>query len=89
MNRPTNSENPIAPLALDRVSLAAALQCSARHVDELDRRGLLPRPIVLSDSASRAMKRWPTALISAWLAAGAPPRREWESMQKPLQMASG
>jgi hypothetical protein len=34
--------SPFLPLLLTRPQLAAHLQCSTRHVDNLPRRGLLP-----------------------------------------------
>jgi excisionase family DNA binding protein len=39
---PAELPTPFLPLLLTRPQLAAYLQCSIRHVDNLTRRGLLP-----------------------------------------------
>lgn len=41
-DQPAELPAPFLPLLLTRPQLAAHLQCSSRHVDNLPRRGLLP-----------------------------------------------
>jgi excisionase family DNA binding protein len=57
--------------------LAAALQVSTRTLYRLDSSGKLPRPV----SVGRSL-RWRRDEILAWLAAGAPKRREWEATRR-------
>jgi hypothetical protein len=40
--QPTQLPTPFLPLLLTKAQLAAHLQCSTRHVDNLTSRGLLP-----------------------------------------------
>ena len=63
------------PRFLTRVTLAATLDCSVRHVDYLDSQGRLPRSIRLG-----RLKRWRASEIDAWIAAGCPARDKFEAM---------
>lgn len=74
------------PLALSAGQLAARLGVSLRHVRRMDSAGLLPQPIRLGRSV-----RWPVHGphgIEAWLAAGAPDRRQWEQLRDRRGMRS-
>lgn len=61
-------------LALTGDELAKLLGISRRHLHTLDRTAKVPRPIRLGQSV-----RWPRSEIIQWLAAGAPPREQWEA----------
>lgn len=63
-------------LALDAAGVAKAIGVSERHVWALHTSARLPRPVSLG-----RCRRWPVAELRAWLAAGAPDRGRWESMQ--------
>jgi predicted DNA-binding transcriptional regulator AlpA len=60
---------------LRKKGLAELLDWSPRTIDRYDAAGLLPRPIQLGGS-----KRWRRAEIVGWIAAGCPPRKQWEAM---------
>jgi predicted DNA-binding transcriptional regulator AlpA len=74
-----------APLPDDRLfdanELADFLHCSRRHVERMDSAGKLPAGIKLSK-----LKRWRSWEIRAWLDAGAPERRIWDTMKKGLKL---
>jgi excisionase family DNA binding protein len=57
--------------------LAVALQVSTRTLRRLEASGRLPMPVNVGRSV-----RWRRDEISAWLAAGAPKRREWEATRR-------
>lgn len=63
-------------LLLSAAELAILLSCSVRHIRRLDEAGLLPKPVRLGKSV-----RWIATELHAWLAAGAPSRKAWESMK--------
>jgi len=63
-------------LALSADGLAQRLGVSLRHIRRMDSSARLPRPLRLGASV-----RWSMAEIEAWLAAGAPDRRAWDSMK--------
>ena len=67
----------LAATLYDRIGLAERLNCSPGHVDNLDNREKLPRPIRLG-----RLKRWDSLEIESWITAGCPPRREWEVMRE-------
>ena len=67
-------ETTKGPSAYSAAELAARLGVSLRHVRRMDSAGMLPRPVRLG----RAV-RWSADDLDAWLAAGAPDRRAWES----------
>jgi prophage regulatory protein len=52
------------------------LSLSKRQIFRLNSCGKIPAPIKIGGSV-----RWSAAEISAWLAAGAPDRRTWETMK--------
>lgn len=54
--------------------VAAALQCSTRHVYRLEVDGRIPRATRLG-----ALVRWRRDVIDAWLAAGCPAQEEGET----------
>ena len=66
---------PLEPFAVNDGGVANLLTISRRHVANLDATGRLPRAIHLG-----RCKRWVTAELREWLAAGAPPRDRWEEM---------
>ena len=57
--------------------LAGELRISIKTVIRLVQAGKLPAPLYIG----RQM-RWPRAEIMEWIAAGAPPRREWDRIRK-------
>jgi predicted DNA-binding transcriptional regulator AlpA len=65
------------PLLIDARYMAALLQCSVRHVQQLNRRGLLPPPVKLGD-----LVRWRRGEIEAWVSAGCPARDEWLTLSE-------
>lgn len=75
----------VESLADDRLfnadQLADFLHCSRRHVERMDAAGKLPIGIKLSK-----LKRWRSWEIRAWLDAGAPDRRDWDTMKKGLKL---
>lgn len=54
--------------------VAAIQQCSVRHVHNMDKRGLMPRPVRIGH-----LKRWGLDEIRDWLRAGCPDRQAWET----------
>lgn len=60
----------------DADQLAELFGCSRRHVERMDSAGKLPAAIRIG-----RLKRWKQAELRAWLDAGAPDRRTWESRQ--------
>jgi predicted DNA-binding transcriptional regulator AlpA len=62
---------------LAAAEVAKILSCSPRHVWALNSSGRLPRPIRLG-----RVTRWRADEIRDWLAAGAPARDRWESLQR-------
>ena len=76
---PTPAPEPLADrLALDAAGLGRALGLSVRAIRRLDSAGKLPRAVRLS----RRCVRWRLSEIEKWLAAGAPARGTWETMQR-------
>jgi predicted DNA-binding transcriptional regulator AlpA len=65
-----------ARLLVKKQGLAQMLSMSIRSIDRKDALGLIPRAIDLSGS-----KRWRRDEIEGWIAAGCPPRKQWEAMQ--------
>lgn len=65
-----------ASLLLTKADLARELRVSAKTIDRIDQAGKLPRPLRVGSRA----KRWPRDVIVAWIAAGAPCRRDWERL---------
>jgi len=63
--------------ALSAKQAAALCGVSLRHWWSLYARELTPESISLGRS-----RRWLRAQITAWLAAGAPPREKWEQMRQ-------
>jgi predicted DNA-binding transcriptional regulator AlpA len=57
--------------------LATALGVARKTITRMDQSGKLPLPLRIS-----GRKRWLRSEISAWLRAGAPPRRDWEAMKR-------
>ncbi len=72
---PPNS--PVAPLALRGDDAALMIGVSPRHFRALDSSGRIPRGIRLGKA-----KVWGVAELTAWLAAGGPPRDRWEQMNE-------
>jgi predicted DNA-binding transcriptional regulator AlpA len=62
---------------IDAKELGAMAGWSDRTVRRKDRAGAIPRSIKISGSV-----RWRHAEIDAWIAAGCPPRKEWEKINK-------
>lgn len=74
-----NGTGPVGrdSLLLDAREAATLLGISRSKFLDLDKQGLLPRPIYLGRSV-----RWSRADLDAWIAAGAPKREEWERIIK-------
>ena len=68
---------PLSPVAVDAKRLAALLNVSVRTIRTLDAAGKLPRPVKIGGRSVR----WVASEIEAWLAAGAPDRRTWETLR--------
>jgi excisionase family DNA binding protein len=66
-----------APLCIDAAELARLLNVSERQVYRLRDAGRLPAPIKFGGCV-----RWSLREIEAWIAAGAPRRREWEAIRQ-------
>jgi predicted DNA-binding transcriptional regulator AlpA len=64
----------VAPVLIGPSDLARMIDCSRRHVEHLDTRGHLPKSVRLG-----RLRKWRLDEITAWIAAGAPPRDEWEA----------
>jgi excisionase family DNA binding protein len=71
-DRPMDSSS--TKLVLSASETAGLLGISRAHLWRLHSSGRLPRPIRLG----RAV-RWDRKTLEAWVAAGAPPRDQWES----------
>ena len=63
-----------APLLIDIHALAALLGRSVASLERDQAAGRVPAPVRLGGS-----KKWRRAEIEAWVAAGCPPRREWDA----------
>lgn len=63
--------------AVPALEVAALLAISPRHLWQLDKLGRVPRPIRLGRSV-----RWHRRELEAWLAAGGPPRDQWEVIKQ-------
>lgn len=72
---------PLPPAMLMTVDdLARELRTSAKTIRCLDAAGRLPRAVRIS-----RRKRWPRQTIVAWIPAGCPNRKEWESFYEPAR----
>jgi hypothetical protein len=74
------STDRVLPLCVDREGLALMLLVSPRTIRRMDDSGKLPEPLMLL-----GCKRWYVEEIHAWLRAGAPPRKQWNTMQDATQ----
>lgn len=63
-------------IAVDAGRLAELLDLSVRTIRRLDSSGKLPRPVRIGGAV-----RWRMDEIDAWLAAGCPDRKQWESIR--------
>ena len=68
------------PLALSAGQLAQRLGVSERHLRRMTSGGHLPRPFHIG-----RLVRWSVTEIDAWIAAGAPSRKQWEVMKEVTQ----
>ena len=68
----TVTDHPI----LTKGDLAKRLQCTQRHVQNLNAQGRIPSPIKLGRCV-----RWSAVEIDNWAAAGCPIRDLWETMK--------
>ncbi len=73
----SRAKSAIEPQALNPVGLAKYLNISRAQVFVLSRRGRIPRPVYVG-----SLPRWARTEIDAWLAAGAPTRRDWELIKR-------
>ena len=74
---PRRRKRALSPLVADAKRLAKLLCCGLRSVRTWDSAGKLPRPIKLGVRVV-----WVIAEVKSWLAAGAPPREEWEAFKR-------
>jgi predicted DNA-binding transcriptional regulator AlpA len=72
--RPQQATAAIAPLLVSAKDLAAMLGIGLRTLRAHDSAGRLPRPLRIGGRVV-----WRVSEIEAWVAAGAPPRSEWEA----------
>jgi predicted DNA-binding transcriptional regulator AlpA len=71
-------ESRLAPVeGLDAEAAAHFLGISRSTFYSLEGRGLVPEPVVIGES----QRRWRMTELRAWLAAGAPSRREWAGLR--------
>jgi excisionase family DNA binding protein len=63
-------------LCIDAREMARLLDVSMRQVYRLNDSGQLPAPLALG-----GCKRWLRSEVEAWLAAGAPRRKDWEALR--------
>ena len=70
------SEVEVTERLLTAKTLGQMLSLSKRQIFRLNSCGKIPQSIKIGGSV-----RWSAQEISAWLAAGAPDRRTWESMK--------
>ncbi|QOJ03675.1 MAG: helix-turn-helix domain-containing protein [Planctomycetia bacterium] len=77
----SNISTPTALLAITTEELAELLRVSIRHIQRQESAGKIgPKPVRFGKS-KRYVLDGPNG-IRAWLAAGAPDRREWEARQR-------
>jgi predicted DNA-binding transcriptional regulator AlpA len=69
---------------IDAARLAEILNCSRRHVEQMDCTGKLPRPIRLG-----RLKKFLLLEVEAWLSAGAPCRDQWDRIRTEHLEAAG
>jgi predicted DNA-binding transcriptional regulator AlpA len=67
---------PLKPLLLSTKEVIVLLGIGRRTLTDHMKAGLVPRPIRL---AGRVL--WDRQDLEKWIAAGAPPRAEWEAMK--------
>ena len=60
-------KNIFSGVTLDVHQVAAALNCSVRHVHRLARTGCIPTPVHLG-----SLVRWESSSIATWIADGCP-----------------
>ncbi len=77
----TDALDRLPPLAVDARRLGAMLGLSIRTIRTMDVAGKLPTPVKLSGRCVRWVLDGPTG-VKAWLAAGAPERRIWDTVAK-------
>lgn len=70
----TNTQNG---KLLTAKALGEMLSLSKRQIFRLNSCGKIPAPIRIGGSV-----RWATSTIAAWLEAGAPDRRTWETIKE-------
>ena len=70
---------PESQLMLSAADLAVVLGVSSPAVSWMDANGLLPRRRRRPDISEM---RWARSTIDAWLAAGSPPRKEWDRIKQ-------
>jgi len=58
---------PLRPLLVGADGMAELLSCSREHIFALEAEGLIPSALRLSDA-----RRWPLAVVEAWVACGCP-----------------
>jgi hypothetical protein len=71
----TETDPPPVVMMIGSKGLAALLDCSLRHVEQLDVTHRLPKPVRLG-----RLKKWRLPEIERWVAAGCPPRHVWETL---------
>jgi predicted DNA-binding transcriptional regulator AlpA len=71
------SVSPVQSAVMSWSELARYLQRSVASLYRDDARELIPAGFRLGNR-----RRWSRAEIDAWIAAGAPPRKEWQARQQ-------
>lgn len=80
-NRSFAERVPESDAILTVHEVAGSLGLRARTVTWMDENGLLPRRMRRTRSGER-VEGWYRSTIEAWLAAGCPPRRDWDRMKQ-------
>lgn len=77
MPEKTKGDTETPPLTLNVADMARELKTSTKTIQRMHLDGRLPAPIVIG---SRTL-RWSRDALMRWIAAGAPPREEFEEQQ--------
>jgi predicted DNA-binding transcriptional regulator AlpA len=75
---PADAPPPLACLLTDAAGVGRLVGLSARSVRRMSSAGRLPRPVRCGGAV-----RWRVREIEAWVEAGCPDRKAWESAQRP------
>jgi len=77
LKQPADAASLDAALLTDTHGASRLLCCSKRHIEKLNREGLLPTPTHLG-----RLIRWDVRELAQWVSAGGPARDVWDSMKE-------